>query len=178
VRATRGSGPPWSWPWTTIQCLHAHPLPTYSHCISCSRHCADSIVLEIAVVVLTLMTKLRSKETKQQKLAAIIRRTNRCLYNSRCTKVPHSLNRILSVYTKWSTAGYNGASQDFQQLKWTEPQLPQNCISADGIGHVYVIINLKQRLGIYVGWTVKNSLRDSTSMHTRTSQTNHTVKYN
>jgi hypothetical protein len=89
------------------------------------------------------MAKLRSKETKQQKLAAIIRRTNRCLYNSRCTKVPHSLNRILSVYTKWSTAGFNGASQDFQQLKWTEPLSPQNCISADGIGHVYVIINLK-----------------------------------
>eukprot|EP00953_Heterococcus_sp_UTEX-ZZ885_P014571 8248-Heterococcus_DN1.PRE.1 len=43
-------------------------------------------------------------------------------------------------------------------LKWTEPQLPQHCISADGIGHVYVIVNLKQRLqvGIYVGWTVKN----------------------
>jgi hypothetical protein len=96
------------------------------------------------------MLKLRSKETKQQKLAAIIRRTNSCQYNSRCTKVAHSLNRILSVYTTWSTAGYDGSSQDFQKLKWTEPQLPKHFIRADGIGHVYIIVNLKQRLGIYV----------------------------
>jgi hypothetical protein len=61
-----------------------------------------------------------------------------------------------SIYTTWSTAGYNGSSQDFQQLKWTEPQLPQHFIRADGIGHVSVIVNLKQRLGIYVGRTVKN----------------------
>jgi hypothetical protein len=102
------------------------------------------------------MTELRTRECRQSRLAAVLRRSKRCLRNIHSPKLADSLQRILSVYNKWSTTGYAGASESIRLLQWSSPKSPEQCMRSTGFGYVYVIINLKQRFGVYVGWTVQN----------------------
>jgi hypothetical protein len=60
------------------------------------------------------------------------------------------------VYARWSNTGYPGAAETFKLLGWLAPQPPTACLATFGYGHVYVIVNIKHRLGVYVGWTVKD----------------------
>jgi hypothetical protein len=89
-------------------------------------------------------------------ITALLRRSARWLAIAMRPYQLNALQRILAVYTRWCNTGYPGAPETFKLLGWPAPQPPTACLATFGDGHVYVIVNIKHRLGVYIGWTVKD----------------------